>query len=172
MKLFLHHLVWQVSPSLLPTGQAVSEQEKINDGSWMHSNTKLRFTARWTKVCTHWLPFAGLHSHPLYIRKESQCISSPSLSKRKCQNKQQQSAPSLDTFSTGHSVGDCGRSQRSSRLLNHHEDYQGSCPRSACWRPCLHTRWGNHSYMLLDITKSELRALKSLQLSLTKIIEF
>lgn len=34
VKLFSHHLCWQVSSSLLPTGQAVSEQEKISDGSW------------------------------------------------------------------------------------------------------------------------------------------
>ncbi|KAG7243296.1 hypothetical protein INR49_011751 [Caranx melampygus] len=52
----------------------------------MHSNTLFKsvITFKWPQACTHWLPCAGLQpalTHPLYVRKGSQCISSPSLSK-------------------------------------------------------------------------------------------
>jgi len=84
-----------VRPSLLPTGQVVSEQGKKNK-RWKfvkHSNTLLQTeTPKWTSVCAHWPPCAGLHGHPLilYVRKGSQCISSPFFIQRKCQNKHQQ----------------------------------------------------------------------------------
>lgn len=69
------HLARWLSPCLLSTGQVVSEQEKISDGSCQCIHSNLRFPLNGHSLFSRWLP------SPLYVRKGSQCISSPSLSK-------------------------------------------------------------------------------------------